>query len=169
MARTPKDTAADSAPSLPQIGDPAPAFTLTDATGAQVSLADFTGRKVILFCYPAAGTPGCTREACEFSAADDQLDAAGYEVLGLSPDSPAKLEAFARDHNLAMTLLSDPDRSVLAAYGAFGEKKNYGKTVLGVIRSTFLIDEQGRIEQAWRNVKATGHVARVLKAVGLDG
>lgn len=158
-------TAAPSAG--PGVGDPAPAFTLPDATGAQVSLSDFAGRKVILFCYPAAGTPGCTTEACEFSAAGPDLDTAGYTVLGLSPDPVEKLAAFAADQSLDLVLLSDTDRSALTAYGAYGEKKNYGKVVQGVIRSTFVIGEDGRIEQALRNVKATGHVARVLAGLGL--
>lgn len=160
-------TAKSIAPSVPGVGDKAPDFTLRDAAGEQVSLSDFAGRKVILFAYPAAGTPGCTTEACEFTAARPALDTAGYTVIGLSPDSPDKLAAFATDSALDLVLLSDPDKKVLSAYGAYGEKKNYGKTVLGVIRSTFVIGADGRIEQALRNVKATGHVARVLAAVGV--
>lgn len=160
-------TAKSIAPSVPAVGDKAPDFTLQDADGTQVSLSDFVGRKVILFAYPAAGTPGCTTEACEFTAARPQLDTAGYTVIGLSPDSPEKLATFATDSALDLILLSDPDKTVLAAYGAYGEKKNYGRTVLGVIRSTFVIGADGRIEQAFRNVKATGHVARVLAAVGV--
>lgn len=151
----------------PEPGDPAPAFSLPDAGGKLVSLADFAGRSVIVFCYPAAGTPGCTTEACEFTAAAPELDTAGYTVIGISPDPPGKLAQFAADQHLALILLSDQDRAVLTSYGAFGEKKNYGKTVQGVIRSTFVIGPGGRILQAMRNVKATGHVARVLAAVGL--
>lgn len=150
------------------VGDPAPSFSLADSAGAQVSLSDFAGRSVIVFCYPAAGTPGCTTEACEFSAAGPTLDTAGYTVIGISPDSPEKLARFATDSSLDLVLLSDPDKSVLRSFGAYGEKKNYGKVVQGVIRSTFVIGPDGRIVQALRNVKATGHVARVLAGLGLD-
>ena len=152
---------------LPDVGDPAPDFTLLDATGADVSLSGFAGHRVILYFYPAAMTPGCTTEACEFSAAKPELDLAGVTVIGVSPDLPAKLAAFTAKSGLDVTLLSDPDRSVLQAYGAYGEKQNYGRTVLGVIRSTFVIGPDGTIEKAWRNVKATGHVARVLRDIGL--
>ncbi|MTD13389.1 thioredoxin-dependent thiol peroxidase [Nakamurella sp. YIM 132087] len=152
---------------LPDVGDPAPTFTLPDADGSPVSLADFAGQRVIVYFYPAAMTPGCTTQACDFSAAKGELDTAGYTVLGISPDAPAKLATFAEKSDLSITLLSDADRSVMQAYGAFGEKKNYGKIVQGVIRSTFVVGPDGRIEQAWRNVKATGHVARVLKELGL--
>lgn len=150
------------------VGDPAPAFTLTNSFGNQVSLADHAGRSVIVFFYPAAGTPGCTTEACEFSAAGHALDTAGYTVIGISPDSPEKLAGFAADSSLDLVLLSDPDTQVLRAYGAFGEKKNYGKVVQGVIRSTFVIGPDGRIVQALRKVKATGHVTRVLAGLGLS-
>lgn len=159
------DSSAASA--LPDVGDPAPAFTLTSSTGEQVSLADYAGRSVVLFCYPAAGTPGCTTEACEFSAAGPVLDGAGWTVIGISPDAPATLAGFAADQDLDLVLLSDPDKQVLRAYGAFGEKKNYGKLVQGVIRSTFLIGPDGRVQQALRNVRATGHVGRVLAGLGL--
>ena len=152
----------------PDVGDAAPPFTLPDADGHQVSLSDFAGRSVILYFYPAALTPGCTTEACDFTAARPTLDNAGYVVVGISPDPPAKLATFRQRHGLQVVLLSDADRSVLTAYGAFGEKKNYGRTVLGVIRSTFVIGPDGRITRAWRNVKATGHVARVLREVGSD-
>ncbi len=152
---------------LPDVGDPAPDFTLLDATGAEVSLSGFAGHRVILYFYPAAMTPGCTTEACEFSAAKPELDVAGVTVIGVSPDLPAKLAAFTAKSGLDVTLLSDPDRTVLQAYGAYGEKQNYGRTVLGVIRSTFVIGPDGTIEKAWRNVKATGHVGRVLRDIGL--
>lgn len=164
---SPAPSSAHIAPSLPEAGDPAPPFSLPDAAGKVVSLTDFAGRSVIVFCYPAAGTPGCTTEACEFTAAGPDLDTAGYTVIGISPDPPEKLAEFAENEHLDLILLSDQDRTVLRSYGAFGEKKNYGKTVQGVIRSTFVIGPDGRIVQAMRNVKATGHVARVLAAVGL--
>ena len=148
-------------------GDVAPDFTLSTDTGESVTLSDLRGGKVIVYFYPAAMTPGCTTEACDFTSARAPLDGAGYAVVGISPDPPAKLTTFRDKEKLTITLLSDPDRAVLRAYGAFGEKKQYGKTVHGVIRSTFLVGADGRIEQAWRNVKATGHVARVLKDLGL--
>ena len=154
-------------PTLPEVGDPAPGFTLSDANGHSVSLSDFAGRRVIVYFYPAALTPGCTTEACEFTEARDELGTAGYDVIGISPDAPAKLAEFADTHHLTITLLSDPDRSVLAAYGAYGEKMNYGKVVQGVIRSTFVVGPDGNLEHVWRNVKAAGHVARVLKDLGL--
>ncbi len=145
----------------------APTFTLPDARGAPVSLADYRGRPVVVYFYPAAMTPGCTTQACDFTAAKPALDTAGYTVIGISPDPPGKLARFAESSALDVMLLSDADRSVLTAYGAYGEKKNYGKTVQGVIRSTFVIGPDGVVTQAWRNVKATGHVARVLDALGL--
>jgi thioredoxin-dependent peroxiredoxin len=148
-------------------GDTAPAFTLTSDTGEQVSLADLRGRKVIVYFYPAAMTPGCTKQACDFTDSLSSLQAAGYEVLGISPDPPAKLARFRERDGLTITLLSDPDKAVLSAYGAFGEKKLYGKTVQGVIRSTFVVDEDGRIEVAQYNVKATGHVAKLRRDLGL--
>ncbi len=152
----------------PDSGDTAPAFTLPDAAGKPVSLSDFSGRRVIVYFYPAAMTPGCTTEACDFTAARGSLDTAGFAVVGISPDPPAKLAEFADSSRLSITLLSDADHSVMQAYGAWGEKQNYGKTVVGVIRSTFVIGADGRIEQAWRNVKATGHVGRVLAELGVD-
>jgi len=148
-------------------GDAAPDFTLTDDTGADVSLSDFRGRKVIVYFYPAAMTPGCTKQACDFTDSLDSLKSAGYEVLGISPDKPAKLAKFRERDHLTITLLSDPDKQVLAAYGAFGEKKLYGKVVEGVIRSTFVVDEAGTIELAQYNVKATGHVAKLRRDLGL--
>ena len=152
---------------LPDVGDKAPAFTLRDADGQSVSLSDFAGKPVIVYFYPAAMTPGCTTEACDFTAARPQLDGAGYTVIGISPDEPDKLAQFAKQESLDVVLLSDPDRAVLTAYGAYGEKQNYGKTIEGVIRSTFVIDGDGTIAHAWRNVKATGHVGRVLDSLGI--
>lgn len=152
-----------------EAGTPAPAFTLPDKDGTHVSLADFAGSKVVLYFYPAASTPGCTTQACDFRDNLASLQAAGYVVLGISKDSRAKLQKFADDEHLTFALLSDPDLSVHNAYGAFGEKSMYGKTVTGVIRSTFVIDESGALEHALYNVKATGHVASLRKKLGLEG
>jgi thioredoxin-dependent peroxiredoxin len=148
-------------------GEPAPPFTLPDADGKPVSLADYAGQKVIVYVYPAAMTPGCTKQACDFRDSLQSLAAAGYAVLGLSPDKPEKLAKFRERDSVNFPLLSDPDKAVLTAYGAFGEKKLYGKTVVGVIRSTFVVDEAGKIEVAQYNVKATGHVAKLRKDLGL--
>ncbi|WP_020500660.1 thioredoxin-dependent thiol peroxidase [Sciscionella marina] len=148
-------------------GQQAPAFTLPDSTGKQISLADYKGGKVIVYCYPAASTPGCTKEACDFTENLALLNEAGYAVLGVSPDKPEKLATFIAEENLTFPLLSDVDKSMMTAWGAFGEKKNYGKVVQGVIRSTFVVDEQGRIERALYNVRATGHVARLIKDLGV--
>jgi thioredoxin-dependent peroxiredoxin len=142
-------------------GDEAPDFTLPDADGNPVSLAKLRGQRVIVYFYPAAMTPGCTKEACDFSAALPELTEAGVTVLGISPDPPAKLAKFREKEHLTVTLLSDPDKSVHEAYGAYGEKLNYGKTIMGVIRSTFVIDAEGKIEKALYAVKATGHVDRL--------
>ncbi len=144
-------------------GDTAPAFTLPDADGKEVSLADYRGRKVIVYFYPAASTPGCTKQACDFRDNLSELNDAGLDVLGISPDKPAKLAKFRDAEGLSFPLLSDPERAVLTAWGAFGEKTMYGKTVTGVIRSTFLVDEQGKIEVAQYNVRATGHVAKLRR------
>lgn len=144
-------------------GDPAPDFTLQDADGTPLSLADRRGRKVIVYFYPAAMTPGCTKEACDFTDNLDQLAGAGYDVLGISPDTPEKLAKFRTKESLRVTLLSDPDRATLTAYGAYGEKMNYGKKIMGVIRSTFVVDESGHIAHAFYNVRATGHVAKLLR------
>jgi peroxiredoxin Q/BCP len=149
-------------------GEPAPDFALPDADGATVSLKDFRGRKVVVYVYPAASTPGCTKQACDFRDNLASLQAAGYEVVGLSPDKPAKLAKFRDAEGLTFPLLSDPDKTVLTAYGAFGEKKLYGKVVVGVIRSTFVIDTDGTVELAQYNVKATGHVAKLRRDLGLD-
>ncbi len=148
-------------------GDAAPDFTLPSDTGAEVSLSGLRGRKVIVYFYPAAMTPGCTKQACDFTDSLESLRGAGYEVLGISPDKPEKLAKFREKDGLTITLLSDADRSVMASYGAFGEKKLYGKVVQGVIRSTFVVDEEGKVEVAQYNVKATGHVAKLRKDLGL--
>jgi thioredoxin-dependent peroxiredoxin len=149
-------------------GDAAPEFTLTTDSGEKVSLSDLRGKRVILYAYPAAMTPGCTTQACDFRDSLSSLKAHGFEVLGISPDSPARLATFKERDGLTFALLSDPDRAVLTAYGAFGEKKNYGKVVQGVIRSTFVIDGDGKIEHAFYNVKATGHVAKLRRDLGID-
>jgi peroxiredoxin Q/BCP len=149
-------------------GDTAPEFTLPDDQGNEVSLASLRGRKVIVYFYPAAMTPGCTKQACDFTESLDSLRAQGFEVLGISPDKPEKLAKFRDRDGLTITLLSDADKAVMTAWGAFGEKKLYGKVVQGVIRSTFVVDEDGRVEVAQYNVKATGHVAKLRKDLGLD-
>lgn len=146
-----------------EVGDKAPAFSLPDADGNTVTLSDFKGRKVIVYFYPAASTPGCTKQACDFRDSLAQLNDAGLDVIGISPDKPEKLAKFRDSEGLTFPLLSDPDKSVLTAWGAFGEKTMYGKTVQGVIRSTFVVDEKGRVEVAQYNVKATGHVAKLRR------
>jgi peroxiredoxin Q/BCP len=150
-----------------QPGDAAPDFTLPSDTGEQVALSAFRGRKVVVYFYPAAMTPGCTKQACDFTDSLESFRGLGYEVLGISPDKPEKLAKFRERDALTLTLLSDADRSVMEAYGAYGEKKLYGKVVQGVIRSTFVVDEDGRVEVAQYNVKATGHVAKLKKDLGL--
>ncbi|HAF72751.1 thioredoxin-dependent thiol peroxidase [Corynebacterium variabile] len=147
------------------VGDTAPDFTLTDDKGGSVSLSDFRGKKVVVYFYPKADTPGCTTEACDFRDSLTQLNDADIDVVGISPDRPEKLATFRENHDLTFPLLSDPEKETLVAYGAFGEKKNYGRVVQGVIRSTFLVDEEGKIALAKYNVKATGHVARIIKDV----
>jgi thioredoxin-dependent peroxiredoxin len=148
-------------------GDSAPDFTLTSDTGDSVSLKDLRGQKVIVYFYPSAMTPGCTTQACDFTDNLASLKAAGYEVIGISKDKPEKLAKFRERDSLTITLLSDPDLSVLKAWGAYGLKKLYGKEVEGVIRSTFVVDEQGKIELAQYAVKATGHVAKLRRDLGL--
>lgn len=150
------------------MGDPAPDFSLPSDTGETVKLSDLRGQRVIVYFYPAAMTPGCTKQACDFSDSIDRLKAEGYTVLGISPDKPEKLAKFRGRDGLTITLLSDVDKNVLTAWGAFGEKKLYGKVVQGVIRSTFVVDPDGAIEYAAYNVKATGHVAKLRKDLGLE-
>lgn len=159
---------------MPQLspGDTAPAFELPDTDLAPVSLAVYAGKRVIVYFFPAAMTPGCTIEAVDFNAALDKLAAAEFEVIGISPDQPTKLAKFKAKEGLSFPLLADPDRAVLDAYGAFGSKTLYGKVVTGVIRSTFIIDVDadgvGRVAAAQYNVRATGHVAKLLRELGLD-
>lgn len=148
-------------------GDVAPDFTLPAADGENVTLSDFRGRQVILYFYPAAMTPGCTKQACDFRDSLADLTAAGYQVLGVSKDTPAKLARFAERDALTFPLLSDPDLTVHKAYGAYGEKTMYGKTTVGVLRSTFVIDADGKVAKALYNVKATGHVARLKRELGV--
>jgi len=148
-----------------EVGNKAPAFSLPDADGNTVSLADYKGRKVIVYFYPAASTPGCTKEACDFRDNLSELNDAGLAVVGISPDKPTKLAKFSDDQNLTFPLLSDPDRKVLTSWGAFGEKTMYGKTVQGVIRSTFVVDEKGKIAVAQYNVKAAHTTTFIKKAL----
>lgn len=148
-------------------GQKAPSFTLPNQNGNPVGLSDYAGKKVILYFYPAASTPGCTKQACDFRDSLASLTASGYVVLGISKDAPAKLKKFETNESLTFPLLSDPELNVHNDYGAYGEKSMYGKTVMGVIRSTFVIDEAGNIELALYNVKATGHVASLKSKIGL--
>jgi thioredoxin-dependent peroxiredoxin len=149
-------------------GDQAPDFTLPDSKGTPTSLADFRGKKVVLYFYPAAMTPGCTTEACDFRDNLNSLESAGYQVVGVSKDEPAANAQFAEQEALNFPLLSDPTLEVHKAYGAYGEKSMYGKTVEGTIRSTFVVDERGRLSLPLYNVKATGHVASLRKKLGID-
>jgi thioredoxin-dependent peroxiredoxin len=144
-------------------GDAAPDFTLPDADGKPASLSDYRGRRVVVYFYPAAGTPGCTKEACDFRDNLAELGDAGLDVLGISPDETEKLAKFRDAEGLTFPLLSDTDKQVLTAWGAYGEKQMYGKTVTGVIRSTFVVDPDGKIEKALYNVRATGHVAKLRR------
>jgi peroxiredoxin Q/BCP len=154
-------------PTRLQPGDPAPDFTLPTDDGGTLSLSDLRGSKVVLYAYPEAMTSGCTTQACDFRDSLDSLHAAGYTVVGISPDNPAKLARFREHDHLTFPLVADESKSTLTAYGAYGEKQSYGKTVIGVIRSTFVIDEGGQIEQAMYNVKATGHVAMLRRNLGV--
>ncbi|MES2092914.1 MAG: thioredoxin-dependent thiol peroxidase [Actinomycetota bacterium] len=155
-------------PSRLEVGQTAPTFTLTDQDGSPVSLSEFAGDKVIVYFYPAASTPGCTTEACDFRDNINSLKSAGYRVLGISKDAAPALKKFQADQGLNFPLLSDPDLTVHRAYGAYGEKSLYGKTVTGTIRSTFVVDEHGTIILPLYNVKATGHVASLRKKLGID-
>jgi peroxiredoxin Q/BCP len=154
---------------VPQLapGQTAPDFTLPAADGSTVSLSDYQGHKVVVYFYPAAMTPGCTKQACDFRDSLASLQAAGYAVLGVSPDTPAKLSRFVERDELTFPLLSDPGHEVLQAWGAWGEKTRYGKKVIGVIRSTVVVGPDGTVELARYNVKATGHVALLRRALGL--
>jgi peroxiredoxin Q/BCP len=149
-------------------GDTAPAFTLPDADGKEVSLAEFAGHKVVVYFYPAAMTPGCTTQACDFRDSLNSLKSAGYTVLGISPDKPEKLAKFRERDAVNFPLLSDESKHTLQAYGAYGEKTMYGKKVTGVIRSTFVVGEDGKVTLAQYNVKATGHVAKLRRDLGID-
>jgi peroxiredoxin Q/BCP len=148
-------------------GDTAPPFTLPDADGTKVSLKDYRGRRVVVYFYPAALTPGCTKQACDFRDNLREFDRAGFAVVGISPDKPEKLAKFRDVEKLTFPLLSDPDKKVLEAYGAYGEKLMYGKRVTGVIRSTFVVGPDGKLEAAQYGVKATGHVAKLRRDLGL--
>ena len=150
-----------------EVGDKAPTFSLPDADGNTVKLSDYKGRRVIVYFYPAAATPGCTKQACDFRDSLSALNGAGLDVIGISPDKPAKLAKFVAAEGLTFPLLSDESREVLTEWGAFGEKKNYGKTIMGVLRSTFVVDPEGRIAKAMYNVRATGHVAKLRKDLGV--
>ncbi|MEG9248657.1 thioredoxin-dependent thiol peroxidase [Arthrobacter sp. Soc17.1.1.1] len=149
-------------------GDRAPDFTLSDAEGNQVSLSSLRGGDIVVYFYPAAATPGCTTEACDFRDNLASLGAAGYRVLGISPDPVGKLAAFSEQESLTFPLLSDEDHAVAEAYGAWGEKKNYGRTYEGLIRSTVVVDAEGRVALAQYNVRATGHVAKLRRDLGID-
>jgi peroxiredoxin Q/BCP len=151
-----------------ETGDAAPAFTLEDQDGASVSLGDFAGKKTIVYFYPAASTPGCTTQACDFRDNINSLKSAGYQVLGVSKDNLDDLKKFQKEQGLNFPLLSDPDLTVHKEYGAWGEKSLYGKIVTGTLRSTFVVDEDGKLDLALYNVKATGHVASLRKKLGLD-
>ncbi|MDX1690614.1 MAG: thioredoxin-dependent thiol peroxidase [Acidimicrobiia bacterium] len=148
------------------VGDPAPDFTLTADDGTTVSLSDLGGGPTVLYFYPAAFTPGCTTQACDFRDDHDRFAEAGYRILGVSPDEPERLAEFREEHDLPFRLLSDPDHAVAEAFGAWGTKKNYGREYEGLIRSTFVIGGDGTIEEAWRNVRASGHVERLLRDLG---
>jgi thioredoxin-dependent peroxiredoxin len=149
------------------VGDAAPDFSLTASDGSTVSLSDLRGKHVVVYFYPAAMTPGCTTQACDFRDSLDVLAQEGYAVVGISPDQPAKLAKFVERDGLTFPLLSDPDHEVLERYGAWGEKQNYGKTYVGVIRSTVVVDPEGKVELARYNVKAKGHVAALRKQLGI--
>lgn len=153
------------------VGATAPTFSLPTADGGTITLADELARAdkgVIVYFYPAASTPGCTTEACDFRDSLASLTAHGYAVIGISPDEPAKLARFVEEEHLTFPLASDPDHGVLEAYGAWGEKMNYGKSYVGVVRSTVVVDPDGAVALAQYNVKATGHVAKLRRDLGID-
>lgn len=150
-------------------GDIAPDFTLPTADGGELTLSDLRGKHVVVYFYPAAATPGCTTQACDFRDSLASLQGADYTVVGISPDPVAKLAKFVDAESLTFPLLSDPERTVLEAYGAYGEKKNYGKVYVGVIRSTVVVAPDGTVELAQYNVRATGHVAKLRRDLGIDG
>jgi peroxiredoxin Q/BCP len=149
----------------PKAGDAAPSFDLPDGAGGRVSLASLQGKPVVLYFYPKDDTPGCTREACAFRDLKAEFDKAGATILGVSPDGPASHEKFTGKYALTFPLLSDPDHKVAEAYGVWGEKKNYGRTYMGITRATFLIDGQGKVAKVWPKVKVDGHADAVLEAV----
>jgi thioredoxin-dependent peroxiredoxin len=148
-------------------GDVAPDFRLPGSDGAEVALSDFRGRHVVVYFYPSAGTPGCTKQACDFRDSLAELNDAGFAVVGISPDKPAKLAKFVADEGLTFPLLSDESKDVLTSWGAYGEKQNYGRTVMGVIRSTFVVGPDGKIVKAMYNVRATGHVAKLRRELNV--
>lgn len=150
-----------------KIGDKAPGFTLKNQDEKEVSLASFAGQKVVVYFYPAAATPGCTTQACEIRDNINSLKSAGYTVLGISPDQPGKLKKFKDKESLNFDLLSDPDNAVQQAYGAYGEKSMYGKTYMGTIRSTFVVDESGKLSHVFYNVKAKGHIEMLRNELGI--
>ena len=149
-------------------GDQAPDFSRVDQDGSNVSLADYEGRKLVVYFYPKAFTPGCTTESCDFRDRHQAFSAAGYAIVGVSPDPVDRLESFRREHGLPFPLLSDNDHAMAEAYGAWGIKKNYGREYEGLIRSTIVIDESGTVDHAWYNVKATGHTGRVANSLSVD-
>jgi peroxiredoxin Q/BCP len=148
-------------------GDDAPDFTLPDSEGKEVSLRDFRGKSVVVYFYPAASTPGCTKQACDFRDNLAELNDAGYQVVGISPDKQAKLAKFVEKEKLTFPLLGDPEKTVITEWGVYGEKVNYGKKYMGVIRSTFVVDPEGKIAHAFYNVRASGHVAKLIRDLGL--
>ena len=150
-----------------KVGDQAPDFSLPSDDAGEVSLSALKGQKVVLYFYPKDNTPGCTKQACGFRDNLDSFTQAGWRVLGVSPDSVESHERFRDKHDLNFTLLADPDHEVAEAYGVWREKKNYGKTYEGIVRSTFFIDEEGQIEDIQDNVKATGHVERLMRQLGM--
>jgi peroxiredoxin Q/BCP len=148
-----------------ETGTEAPAFSANDQTGTLRTTAEFSGSKLVVYFYPKAFTPGCTTESCDFRDRHEFLKAQGYQILGVSPDKPEKLTAFKEEYQLPFDLLSDPDNTMSSAFGAYGTRKNYGREYMGIIRSTFKIDEHGVLEDVYYNVKATGHAERITKSI----